>query len=288
MSKPKDVPTRLVLTGVGGVELIADQWGPEDAPLVLMLHGGGQTRHSWKSTGARLGQSGLRVVALDSRGHGESDWAPDGDYLRSTMAADVVAVLDQLGGSAVIVGASMGGLTALLVSTVLEPGRLAGIVLVDVVPRPELAGVSRVIGFLGAHRDGFASLDDAADAIAEYLPHRQRPSTSAGLERNLRKGADGRWYWHWDPEMLGDGGDFDELTAELEDAARGLRIPLLLVRGRLSDVVSAEAAEEFRQLVPHADVVEISGAAHTAAADDNDAFTDAIFDFVVSNAVRVH
>ena len=287
VSKRNDQPTRLTFTGVGGVTLAGDRWGPDDAPLVPMLHGGGQTRHSWKSTGTRLGAGGLRVVALDARGHGDSDWAPDGDYSRHTMARDVVAVLRQLGGPAVLVGASMGGLTSLIVDTLVEPGEIAGIVLVDVVPRPDIEGVTRVIDFLGAHTDGFDTLDQAADAVAAYLPHRERPATTDGLRRNLRRREDGRWYWHWDPSMLAGDDDFDSQTAELERAAIDSAVPLMLVRGRLSDVVSAEAAERFLRKVPRCELVEITGAAHTAAADDNDAFTDAVADFVVANAVRV-
>ncbi len=290
MSSPNDfsVPQRLRFEGVGGVELIGDSWGPEDGPLVLMLHGGGQTRHSWKSSGASLAASGARVVALDARGHGESGWASDNDYARNTMAQDVIRVLEQLETPAVVVGASMGGLTGLLATTMVGTDRIAGLVLVDVVPRPEMAGVSRVIGFLQAHREGFDTLDEAADAVAAYLPHRQRPDSTAGLERNLRLREDGRWYWHWDPGMFdGPRPDFDEQIGVLEDAARKLEIPVLLVRGKLSDVVSESGVQEFLALVPHAQFVELSGAAHTAAADDNDAFTVALFDFVMANAVGI-
>ncbi|NMN94379.1 alpha/beta fold hydrolase [Antrihabitans stalactiti] len=289
MSVGNDVatPVRVTFRGTGGIELVGDAWGATDAPLVLMLHGGGQTRHSWKSTGAALAANGLRVVALDARGHGESEWAPDGDYRRATLAADVEAVLDQLGAPAIVVGASMGGLTSLIMSTRVGPDRLTGIVLVDVVPRPEEAGVSRVIDFLRAHHEGFATLDEAADAIAAYLPHRPRPSATDGLARNLRRREDGRWYWHWDPEMIADRGEImEDAVLELEAAARELTIPVLLVRGKLSDVVSESNVDEFRALVPHAEFVELSGAAHTAAADDNDAFTDAVCDFVLANAAR--
>ncbi|MBF6073291.1 alpha/beta fold hydrolase [Nocardia beijingensis] len=275
-------PSRLRLRGSGGIELAADQFGPADGPLVVFLHGGGQTRHSWKKTGARLGASGMRVVTVDARGHGDSEWAPDRDYRRQTMVDDLLLVLEQLGEPAVVVGASMGGITGLLATA--RPGgeAISALVLVDIVTRPEPEGVARVIDFLGKHRDGFDSLEQAADAVAEYLPHRPRPKSPEGLLRNLRE-RDGRWYWHWDPDMLSDRvEDPSAMIEPMEDAARALRIPVLLVRGMRSDVVSAEGAEAFQRLVPHAQLVEIGGAAHTAAGDDNDSFTDAVAKFVLS------
>ncbi len=274
-------PVQLRLRGVGGIELVADRYGPSDGPLVLFLHGGGQTRHSWKQTGAQLGAAGLRAVVLDARGHGDSQWALDRDYRYQTMVGDVLAVIEQLGGGpAVLVGASMGGITGLLATAAPGGEAISALVLVDIVTRPEPAGVNRVLTFLSKNPDGFATLDEAADAVAEYMPHRPRPKSSAGLLRNLRQ-RDGRWYWHWDPGILGDKGqDPDEMAADLEGVARALRIPVLLVRGMQSDVVSEEGAAEFQELVPHAEIAEIGNAAHTAAGDDNDAFTEAVTVFI--------
>ncbi|WP_371830412.1 alpha/beta fold hydrolase [Antrihabitans cavernicola] len=277
---------RVTFTGFGGIELVGDMWGDSDGPLVLLLHGGGQTRHSWKSTGARLAASGARVVALDARGHGESAWSVERDYRREAMARDVVAVLDELGEPAVLVGASMGGLSGLYASTLVGPDKISALVLVDVVPRPEEAGILRVIGFLTQHREGFATLDEAGAAVAAYLPHRPKPRSTEGLRRNLRH-RDGRWYWHWDPEMFdGTQDDPNQVVAGLEAAARNLSIPVLLVRGQLSDVVSERGVADFLELVPHAQIAELSGAAHTAAGDDNDAFTQAVCDFVVAHGVH--
>ncbi|MFE9575802.1 alpha/beta fold hydrolase [Nocardia sp. NPDC006044] len=277
-------PAPLRLRGSGGLELAADQFGPVDGPLVVFLHGGGQTRHSWKQTGAKLGAAGLRVVTLDARGHGDSAWSEDGDYRRDTMVRDLLLVLEQLGAPAVVVGASMGGVTGLLATAVPGGEAITALVLVDIVTRPEQAGVARVIDFLGKHRDGFDSLEQVADAVAEYLPHRPRPKNTDGLLRNLRQ-RDGRWYWHWDPDMLTQRvEDPSDMTEQMESAARKLTIPVLLVRGMQSDVVSSEGAAAFQRLVPHAQLVEIGGAAHTAASDDNDSFTDAVAKFVVRTA----
>ncbi|MFI9407488.1 alpha/beta fold hydrolase [Nocardia sp. NPDC052316] len=283
MSKANKLPepAPLRLRGSGGIELVADQFGPADGPLVVFLHGGGQTRHSWKQTGAKLGAAGMRVVTLDARGHGDSAWSDAADYRRDTMVADLLLVLDQLGAPAVVVGASMGGITGLLATAEPAGSAISALVLVDIVTRPEQAGVARVIDFLGKHRNGFDSLEQVADAVAEYLPHRPRPKNTDGLLRNLRQ-RDGRWYWHWDPDMLSQRvEDPSEMTDQLEAAARKLTIPVMLVRGMQSDVVSPEGAAAFQELVPHAQLVEIGGAAHTAAGDDNDAFTDAVAGFVL-------
>lgn len=275
-------PVQLRLRGAGGIELVADQYGPADGPAVLFLHGGGQTRHSWKQTGARLGAAGIRAVTLDARGHGDSQWALDRDYRYEAMVGDVLAVLDQLGGGpVVVVGASMGGITGLLATAAPGGGAISALVLVDIVTRPEPEGVDRVLTFLSRNPDGFATLDEAADAVADYLPHRPRPKSNAGLLRNLRE-RDGRWYWHWDPGILGDkSADPDAMARTLDGAARAIDIPVLLVRGLQSDVVSAEGAAEFLELVPHAELAEIGNAAHTAAGDDNDAFTEAVAKFVI-------
>ncbi|MQY29059.1 alpha/beta fold hydrolase [Nocardia aurantia] len=275
-------PTPLAFRAADGIRLAGESWGPEDGPLAVFLHGGGQTRHSWKDTGAALAKVGLRAVLLDARGHGDSDWAPDGNYSREAQAADLLGVLAELGRPAILVGASMGGLTGLLATTLPGGARIAGLVLVDVVPRPERKGIDRVLNFLTGSPEGFATLEEAADAVAEYLPHRPRPRSPEGLRRNLRQ-RDGRWYWHWDPAMMQRPErpeDLDLNADELEAAARELTIPVLLVRGRLSDVVGEDSVAAFRALVPHLEYVEIAGAAHTAASDVNDQFTDAVVDFV--------
>lgn len=270
------------LEGVGGVRIAVDSWGQEDGPVVLFLHGGGQTRHSWKNAGADLAAEGAHAVSADLRGHGDSDWSPDGDYSLAVIRDDIISVLEQLGSPASLVGASMGGLTSLLVSHH-RPDLVDRLVLVDVVPRIERSGAERITGFMRSAPQGFADLDEAADAIAAYLPHRRRPRSTDGLRKNLRQRQDGRWHWHWDPAMFTGSAhpDPSEVQAELEDAARALEVPTLLLQGALSDVVSDEGVEHFQSLVPHARVVRLRDAAHTAAADDNDAFTRAVTSFLL-------
>jgi pimeloyl-ACP methyl ester carboxylesterase len=277
--------------GVDDLALVADEWnrGPDeehdpaasaDRPTILMLHGGGQNRHSWKNTGQILADAGYHVVALDSRGHGDSDRAPTGDYSVESLVDDTLAVLYQIGRPVVLIGASMGGLTGIQAAHEAGPELVTKLVLVDVVPKFEKDGSARIRDFMASGLEGFASLDEAADAVAAYLPHRTKPRSPEGLKKNLRL-RDGRWYWHWDPAFLTKPQDDPFVRMEkLEQAAIHLEIPILLIRGKLSDVVSEDGVNDFLAKVPRAEFVELAEAGHTAAGDDNDAFSDAVVRFV--------
>jgi len=278
-------PQTAKFRGVEDLTLVADEWnrGAESAasrPTVLMLHGGGQNRFSWKKTGQVLAEQGLHVVALDSRGHGDSDRAPKANYSIDALCADTLEVLDQIGRPVALIGASMGGMTGMLVADAAGPQRVTQLVLVDVVPRYEKSGSARIRDFMFSHVHGFESLEDAADAVAEYLPHRTKPRSPDGLKKNLRL-RDGRWYWHWDPAFLSAPDDDPFIRVErLEQAVMNVTIPILLIRGKLSDVVSTEGVKDFLDKVPGAEFVELSHAGHTAAGDDNDAFSEAVVQFV--------
>jgi len=274
-------PERVAFDAGGGIVLAGDAWGSPDGPPVLLLHGGGQTRHAWGGTAAALAGAGWRAIALDQRGHGDSTWAPDGDYRIDAFADDLRAVVAALPARPAVVGASLGGLATLVVEGE-TPGTLAAVVLVDIGPRTQPAGVERIVAFMRARPDGFATLDEAADAVAAYAPHRPRPRDPKGLEKNLRRTADGRWRWHWDPRLM-DGEKRIDATrdpARLDTCARALRCPTLLVRGRLSDLLSEEDARHFLSLVPTARFADVSGAGHMVAGDRNDRFTRAVVDFL--------
>jgi pimeloyl-ACP methyl ester carboxylesterase len=281
-----DAP-ELRFTVRNGMHLHADAWGDPAHPAVLLIHGGGQTRHSWGGTAAALAAEGWYAVAYDQRGHGSSDRAPDRDYSKMRFAEDVIdvaaAVREATGTPPVLVGASLGGLASLLAEGELAPGCAAALVLVDITPRMEPDGVARIAGFMLAKVDeGFTSLQEAADAIAEYQPHRPPPRNLDGLAKNLRLDPDGRWRWHWDPDFfLGPSPlGADREPGRFEAAARRLSVPTLLVRGRLSDLVSEETARELLELCPHAEFVDVSEAGHMVAGDRNDLFSDAVVRFL--------
>jgi len=277
--------TTVQFRGADELTLVADEWNKVantsgERPAILMLHGGGQNRYSWKNTGQVLADRGFHVVALDSRGHGDSDRSPTADYSVDSLGADTLRVIDQIGGPTVLIGASMGGLTGILAAHQAGPEVITKLVLVDVVPRFEKDGSARIRDFMFSGVDGFDSLEQAAEAVSAYLPHRAKPRSPEGLKKNLRL-RDGRWYWHWDPAFLTKPADDPFVRMDmLEQAAIDLRSPILLIRGKLSDVVSPEGVQDFLTKVPRAEFVELSDAGHTAAGDDNDAFTEAVVEFV--------
>ena len=275
-------PTRVTFAGAGDLTVVADRWGDPTHPGVVFLHGGGQTRHSWGGTARAVAARGWCAWTLDARGHGESDWA--GDYRLASFAADVAEVLDQVGGRPAVIGASLGGLTGLYLLGRAAPGSARGLVLVDIVPDMEKRGTDRISEFMTAHLEsGFASLEEAAEAVAAYNHHRTRPPSVDGLRKNLRE-RDGRWYWHWDPKFINQDPELapTELTDVelLMECAHAIREPMMLVRGRMSDVVSAEGAAAFVEAIPGTDFVDVSDAGHMVAGDRNDAFTDAVVEFL--------
>ena len=274
--------------------LVADAYGRPTAPSVLLIHGGGQTRHAWTATASRLAAIGWYAVAIDQRGHGDSDWDPEGRYTLSDFSQDLSQVVSELPNSPVLIGASLGGIAALMMSTETTTSEACrALILVDVTPRLALSGVLRILSFMRAYPEGFSSLEEAAQHVASYLPHRQRPVDSRGLGKNLRLGDDGRYRWHWDPRLL-DAWDPQRFTPEVsrqlveERLARAsmLSVPTLLVRGRMSDVVAPEHAKEFLQACPHAEYVDLAGAAHMVAGDRNDTFCASIIDFLARHALK--
>jgi len=274
--------------GRDGNRLASDAAGDPADPPAILLHGGGQTRHSWGTTLGALADKGWRAYAVDLRGHGDSAWAADGDYTLDAFAGDVLAIARELGTPPALVGASLGGIASLAaIGEHADENVARALVLVDVAPRMEEQGRMRIGTFMMEHMaSGFGSLDEVADAIQRYNPHRPRPSDLGGLAKNLRE-REGRWYWHWDPEFIGGRlGGADETRASLVDparlqeAARALTLPTLLVRGRQSDLLSEEGARELLELVPHAQMVDVAGAGHMVAGDRNDAFTKAVVEFL--------
>jgi len=281
-----------LFTGAAGNRLVADMLG-DSGPSVLLLHGGGQTRHSWRETAERLARSGSTAYALDQRGHGDSDWIADGSYAFSDYADDARAVADALaarsGKRPIVIGASLGGIAALLAEgKAAKAGRaplFSALVLVDITPRVDLNGVAKIQGFMRAHAsEGFGSIGEAADAVAAYLPHRPRPRSYDGLRKNLRLDPDGRWRWHWDPKFLDGPRPVDSARgmteAELVEAARCISAPALLVRGTSSELVAPDHVREFLELVPHAEYMDVAGARHMVAGDRNDRFSAAILSFL--------
>ena len=268
--------------------LYYEQCGNPHGKPVVFLHGGGQTRRSWGRAAAAVAARGWQAVTVDLRGHGESDWASEGDYRLVSFAADVHEVLRTLPPDPVLVGASLGGCTAMLLGGELAPGAASAVVLVDIVPNMDATGAQRVQAFMAENMEsGFDSLDEVADAIAAYNPHRPRTVDLGGLTTNLRRRGD-RWYWHWDPQFIS--GPEHQGPMEIHDVERlnaavqtilDSGVPMLLVRGQLSDLVNAE---EFLARFPQVEFVDVAGAGHMVAGDRNDVFADAILGFLARHS----
>lgn len=267
-------------SGYGGLRIAGDSWGDPNGPLVLLQHGGGQTRHAWKGTGELLGAAGYCVVAFDARGHGDSDWAPDGVYGLDVMVQDLKCVVAALGNRrAVLVGASMGGGTS-LVAVGEDHVDATALILVDVAPRIEKEGVGNIDAFMNQKPEGFISLEEVAEAIAMYQPHRKRQRNLDSLAKNVRLGSDGRYRWHWDPLFRTGRYALEHRQRRLEDCAARLTLPTLLVRGGLSDLLSESGAQAFLKLCPRSEYVNVVDAAHMVAGDRNDVFGNAVIEFL--------
>ena len=266
-------------------EILASEWGDNDNPLVIMQHGGGQTRHSWKGVAAKIANLGFHVIAHDLRGHGESFWDSDGDYTFDAHRDDLIRIIQQLGKKANLVGASLGGMISLSLAGHKEENKYcSGLIMVDIGMRPNDEGSDRIVEFMRSGAKGFASVEEAADAVSGYLPHRERPKDISGLKKNLRLKKDGRYYWHWDPLFLTDRTGMGEVREErfkqLENSAKRITVPTLLVQGALSDILTNKEKEEFLNAVPHAKFAEIQQATHMVVGDKNDIFAEAIVDFL--------
>ncbi|HET7611132.1 MAG TPA: alpha/beta hydrolase [Rhodanobacteraceae bacterium] len=271
------------LIAADGLALTVETRGPSGAPPVLFAHGFGQSRLSWARTASALAEDGWRTVTFDARGHGDSGRLCDGAYHLEQFVADLLAISASLAEPPVMVGHSMGGLLAMVAAGEVRPTPFRALVLVDITPRWEASGVARILGFMRAHLDGFASLEEAAERVAAYAPQRSRGRSLRELEQLLRRGGDGRWRWRWDPSLL------DTIAVEGErhqrrliDAARHIDAPVLLVSGGRSDVVSERTVAEFLRNVPSAEHVEVPHATHAVAGDDSDAFVAVLAYFLKS------
>jgi pimeloyl-ACP methyl ester carboxylesterase len=269
--------------GAGGLKLMADVWHGHRNLIILFIPGAGQTRRAWRRTAGGMAGQGYGVVSLDLRGHGESGWARDADYSIDAFVGDVRAVAAALPAPPVLVGASIGGIAALIaVGEATEPVAHA-VVLVDVAPNMSEQGLDRIRAFMAAGTHGFETVDDAAQAIARYLPNRARArADQRGLAHYMRLAADGRYYWHWDPAFHASSKQRAAagMLARMDTAARSVRIPTLLITGARSEVVSSEAALDLKRLIPGAQSVEIANAGHMVAGDENEVFDAAVVRFV--------
>tara|TARA_X000000368_G_scaffold34398_1_gene25194 strand:- start:2383 stop:3240 length:858 start_codon:yes stop_codon:yes gene_type:complete len=269
-------------------KIAATEWGDLKDPMVIMLHGGGQTRHSWKGSAFKIANLGFHVITYDLRGHGESFWDENGDYSFNSHKGDLIEIIEQNNKKANLVGASLGGMISLsLAGHKQDKEHCASLTMVDIGIRPNDKGSERIIGFMRSGIKGFSTIEEAADAVSAYLPNRKRPKDTSGLEKNLRLGDDKRYYWHWDPLFLADKGgnikereEREERFKQLEYSAQRVKAPTLLVQGALSDILTDEEKEHFVMTIPHSQFAKIDDATHMVVGDKNDIFAESIAKFL--------
>jgi len=266
-------------TLLGGLRFHFLDWGTAGRPPVLLLHGGAQTAHSWDEVAPDLATD-HHVLALDQRGHGDSDRAPGGAYRRADFVADIGGFLDDRGWSAAtLIALSMGGLNSIAFAAS-HPDRVRGLVVVDVAPTVERAGRDAIARQL--MRRDFDSFEDAVKAAHAFNPRRTLENIRERLRHALRQTSDGRWTYKFDPAVFG-AADL-ELEA-LWDEVRRIRAPTLLVRGAESPILAAETAERFRRELPGCSVAEVSGAGHSVMGDNPAGFVAAVRPFLARHGL---
>ena len=268
-----------------GDSIVASIFGNEDNPLVIFLHGGGQTRFAWRQAAENISNKGFYVITYDLRGHGDSFWSKKGNYKINDHKKDLISIIKNFNKPANLVGASLGGMTCLSLAGDKEFSDLCkALIMVDIGIYPNQEGSDKIVEFMSSAKNGFASLEEAANYISEFLPHRKKPKDLTGLNKNLRKKGN-RFYWHWDPKFLQGrkGEDIKNYFGHLEEAAKIQNKPTLLIRGALSDVLTEEDKDYFLEIIPHAEFEEIEDAAHMVAGDKNDIFSSAVESFLIRN-----
>jgi esterase len=256
------------------------EWGEPAAPPVVLLHGGHQSAHSWDLVSLHLARN-HRVLALDQRGHGDSEWARDVEYTNHAMALDALAFLDAMGlGRPVLIGHSMGGRNSLIL-TKHNPSRLRALVIVDVGPEVSDRGRAAIAGFVQENQE-FEDLEHFVANVREYDPYRPREHIERTVKYNMLQRADGKFVSKCDsnPRRLGivrGQGPLENVT--LEDAA-AFDLPVLLIRGERSNILAPDAAERFRDALPRGQLVTVANCGHNVHGQNTLGFITALGEFL--------
>ena len=255
-------------------------WGGAPGSPLLLVHGAAQTAHSFDEVAPGLARD-HHVLAIDQRGHGDTDWAPDGDYRRGEFVADLVAFLDEVSWpSATLVAMSLGGLNAMALAAA-HPDRVRGLVIVDVVPTVERAGVEGIRQQLSTRE--FASFEEAVERAHAFNPRRSLENLRDRLGHALRPLPDGRWGYKFDARITSGGAESD--LESLWAALPSLRCPVLLVRGAESPLLAKEGAARFLATVPGAELAEVPGAGHSVMGDNPEGFLAAVRPFLARHGL---
>jgi non-heme chloroperoxidase len=227
-----------------------------------------------------LAERGYRAISYDQRGHGQSDWAPSGDYSIDAFVDDLKTVTATLEVPPILIGASLGGIVSLIAGGEAPTIPVQAMVLVDIATSTASGGVDRIFNFMNGHPNGFGTVEEAVDAVSTYLPGRERPRDPARLIKNLRSQGD-RLYWHWDPEFVATAvRRHDAHMARASHAAGQIACPLLLIHGAQSDVTTESEIADLLARIPHARSTTIQDAHHMVVGDQSTVFSMAVSDFL--------
>jgi pimeloyl-ACP methyl ester carboxylesterase len=256
------------------------EWGHADAPVIVLLHGGHQSAHSWDLVSLHLARR-YRVLALDQRGHGDSEWARDVTYSNHEMSLDAEAFIGAMGlKRPILIGHSMGGRNTMLL-TRRNQALLRAAVIVDVGPELSDKGRAAIGGFVQANQE-FDDLEHFVSNVRKYDPYRSREHIERTVKYNMLERADGKYVSKCDsnPRRLNiarGSGPLENIT--LEDAA-GFDLPVLLVRGANSNILEAEAAERFASALPAGRLVTVPDAGHNVHGQNTKGFIGALGGFL--------
>ena len=256
------------------------EWGDPAAPPIVLLHGGHQSAHSWDLVSLHLAAK-YHVLALDQRGHGDSEWSRDVEYSNHAMALDALAFMDAMRlEKPILIGHSMGGRNSMIL-TKQDPSRLRALVIVDVGPELSDRGRAAIAGFVQENQE-FEDLEHFVANVRKYDPYRPREHIERTVKYNMLQRADGKFVSKCDsnPRRLGivrGSGPLDNVT--LEDAGL-FHLPVMLVRGERSNILAPDAAERFRDALPQGQLVTVPNCGHNVHGQNTLGFIGALGDFL--------
>ena len=256
-------------------------WGEPDRPPMLLLHGFAQTCHSWDFVALSLSDR-FRLIALDQRGHGDSDWAPGGDYSPEAQQKDLNAVVEALRlDGPVVMGLSMGGRNA-FTYTATHPGEVRALVIVDAGPENMQPGSENIRRFV-QREDELDSVEAFVSRVRAFNPRRPVQQIRGSIVHNLKQLPSGKWTWKYDKLLRSPDRPFasdPETARRLWSYLESLKCPTLIVRGGASDVVALETAEAMRKRTPGSRLATVEGAGHLVMGDNPVGFERAVTDFL--------
>ena len=277
-----EIAWRDELVELNGLKIHYLDWCTAGEPPLLLLHGGMQTAHSWDLTAVALKRR-FHVVAMDLRGHGDSDWSERGDYSHHTHASDVAGLVEHLGWDRLaLIGLSLGGLTAMRFASE-HADQLVALVVVDVGPELNQSGVGRIINFTGGPAE-LDSVDDFIRRAVEYNPRRKPEQLRYSLTHNLRRLPNGKYAWKYD-RRIGQRRDSTGESAPVQfddmwERLRSISCPTLVVRGADSDVFAEETGRRMAETIPDCRFVTIPDASHTVPQDNAAGFLEVLQAFL--------